>query len=157
MKTRNNLIFSAIIWVCICLVISALSGWITTQHIDTWYPHINKPSFNPPAWVFAPVWTLLYIMIGLAGALLWVNRKDYPFPFVMYLIQLLFNFAWSFIFFGAHLIGWAFLDIILLWITLGITLIASYKSSNTACWLLLPYFLWVSFATILNASLFYLN
>lgn len=157
MSSKKQLILASIFWIAVCLIISSLSGWITSHHVDTWYPHINKPSFNPPAWVFAPVWITLYVMIGLSGALLWLQRTSHPFPFMMYIVQLVFNFAWSFIFFGAHQIGWALIDIIALWITLAITVLTSYKASQSAFWLLIPYFLWVSFATILNASLWYLN
>lgn len=157
MTNKKQFIFAAIFWIAVCLIISTLSGWITNHHIDSWYPHIQKPSFNPPAWVFAPVWITLYVMIGLSGAYLWINRHSHPLAFLFYVIQLCFNFAWSFIFFGAHLIGWAFIDIIFLWVFIVLTLIFSYQSSKTAMWLLIPYFLWVSFALILNASLWYLN
>jgi tryptophan-rich sensory protein len=157
MSTKKQTILAVIFWVAICLIISALSGWITNQHIDSWYPHVNKPAFNPPAWVFAPVWITLYVMIGISGGLLWCKRNITPYPIIFFIIQLLLNFAWSFIFFGAHLIALAFLDIVLLWFSIGATILISYNTSKAASWLLVPYFFWVSFATILNASLWYLN
>ena len=101
----KQLFFSCLFWVVLCLIISSFAGWVTNHNIADWFTQIQKPSFNPPSWVFAPVWICLYIMIGIAGGILWTMRVEYPAVFYVYLIQLVLNFAWSFIFFGGHQIG----------------------------------------------------
>ncbi len=144
-------------FVVLCLAISSISGWVTAHNVNDWYATLIQPSYSPPNWVFGPVWTVLYIMIGIAGGLLWVQRKSHPWAFRWYIVQLIINFAWSFVFFGAELIGWALLDICLLWASILITIICAYRANRWAAFLLMPYFMWVSFAVTLNASLFYLN
>lgn len=146
-----------LVWVVICLAISAIAGWVTGHNIESWYIHLVKPAYNPPSWVFAPVWTVLYIMIGISGGLLWRERQLSPLTWWCYIVQLVFNFAWSFIFFGAHAIGWALADIIVLWLMILTTLILAYQHKPVVSWMLLPYWLWVSFAAILNSSIYALN
>lgn len=154
---RTRVIITHIVFLVICLGIASLSGWVTEAHVQTWYPHIHKPSFNPPPWIFGPVWTVLYIMIAFAGARIWQLRAAYPKVFYAFVLQLIFNFAWSFLFFGAQNILLGLIDIILLWVSLLTTIILVSSRDRYATWLLLPYFIWVSFAFILNISLYLLN
>ncbi|MCH9643414.1 MAG: tryptophan-rich sensory protein [Gammaproteobacteria bacterium] len=156
-KNIKSLISPCLIWVIICLGIASLAGWVTQANIPHWYSHIQKPSFNPPAWVFGPVWTVLYIMIGISGGIIWHQRKTMKTAFIFYLIQLVLNFSWSFIFFGAHEMGWAAIDIALLIVFIALTITYTFRAEKSASILLMPYFAWVVFAFILNISLWYLN
>ena len=155
--TRFTHYLPCLVGVVICLAIAGLWGWVTAASVSTWYQQLHQPSFTPPDWLFGPVWTVLYIMIGMAGGLLWQQRQASPHALTIYIVQLLLNFSWSFIFFGAQKIGWAAVDIVLLWLSIAITLWLARRASKTACWLLVPYFLWVSFAMILNITLWMLN
>ncbi|MCP9749411.1 TspO/MBR family protein [Ferruginibacter sp. HRS2-29] len=153
-------IFKLIISIAIPLAVGAVSGYLTMESVQTWYTTLNKPSFNPPNGIFAPVWTTLYIMMGIACFLVW--KKDFPQPakrraLIFYSIQLLLNFLWSFIFFYLHEKGAALAEIILLWIFILLTIISFGKISKPAAWLLVPYILWVSFATVLTYSIWNLN
>jgi len=159
---KNTFSFKQLALACsasiiICLIIASLSGWITSHSVQSWYLSLNKPPFNPPQWIFAPVWITLYIMIGISGGILWLNRQAHKPAFYFFLIQLIFNFAWSFIFFGAHQIGLALVDILLLLTFIILTIIFAFRSNKIAAWLLVPYLLWVSFACILNIFLWKLN
>jgi translocator protein len=124
-----------------------------------WYAALRKPSWNPPAWVFGPVWTALYASMGVAAWLVWrrgglhLQRK----PLIAFLIQLALNALWSPVFFGLHLIGVAFIVIIALWLAIAITIAWFHAVSKTAAVLFVPYFLWVSFALVLNCALWQLN
>jgi len=149
-----------IINIAITLSIGALGGWATATSVETWYKTINKPSFNPPDWLFGPVWTSLYILIGIAAYLVWTKRDTIPhFPrtVAIYLIQLILNLAWSFIFFYLHEIGFALAEIILLLIIIVINALMFYKIDKWAGLLFIPYILWVSFASILTYNIFILN
>ena len=124
-----------------------------------WYGNLLKPSFTPPGWLFGPVWTLLYIMIGIAGYFVW-TVKDHSLQksaFIIYAIQLFFNGIWSWIFFGLHKIDLALLVILILWIFIIFNIFYFYKIKKLSGYLLIPYLLWVSFASILNASIWSLN
>lgn len=137
-----------------------ISGFFTRNSVDTWFTTIEKPWFNPPNWLFAPVWTTLYILMGIAMWLVWKapapdrekNRALY-----LYAVQLVFNFFWSIIFFHLHQPGWAFLEIVILWLLILATIFAFSRVSKTAAWLLVPYISWVSFASILNFYIWKLN
>jgi len=149
-----------IVSLLITLAIAAVASLCTIPQIPTWYSQLNKPSFNPPNQLFGPVWTVLYIMIATAAYLIWKQRNDSPLyatTRTVYFIQLLLNFSWSIIFFGLHQILIALVVIVLLWISIVLTMYYFGKFSKTACWLLLPYLLWVSFATALNFSIYLLN
>ena len=146
-----------LVGVILCLAIASLSGWISASSVGNWYQQLHQPSFTPPDWLFGPVWTVLYIMIGIAGGLLWQQRPAFPNALTIYVVQLLLNFSWSFIFFGAQKIGWAAVDIVLLWLSIAVTLWLAWRARRAAFWWLVPYFLWVSFATILNITLWGLN
>lgn len=157
MNKNKQCFLPCAIGVVLCLLIASIEGVITATHTNQWYNALNKPVFNPPSFVFAPVWTALYIMIGIAGGLIWSRKRQHQTLFIVFSLQLLFNFLWSFLFFLWGSISWALIDISLLWITLLITLLYAYKQYKAIFYWLTPYFIWVSFATILNLSLWLLN
>ncbi|MAZ77399.1 MAG: hypothetical protein CMF39_01810 [Legionellaceae bacterium] len=157
MKRNKQIILPCFIGVVLCLLIAGIEGWVTASNTNSWYHTLNKPVFNPPSFVFGPIWTVLYIMIGIAGGLIWNKRKQHKGLWILFLIQLLFNFLWSFLFFLWESISWALIDISLLWITLLIILICAYRTYRVVAYWLTPYFIWVSFAALLNVSLWILN
>jgi len=146
--------------VLICLGAGFLGSIFTTPAIPTWYATLNKPSFNPPNWLFAPVWTTLFILMGISAFLVWqkgLKKKGVKKALVFFLIQLIFNVLWSFFFFKFHSPFLALLDIIVLWFLILLTMIKFFKINNTASLLLIPYLLWVSFASTLNYFFYKLN
>jgi tryptophan-rich sensory protein len=149
-----------IINIAITLGVGALGGWATAQSVKTWYPILNKPAFNPPNWLFAPVWTALYILIGIAAYLIWIKRDrivNLPRTVAIYLIQLILNLAWSFIFFYLHEIGFALAEIILLLVVIVINAVTFYRIDKWAGLIFIPYILWVSFASFLTYNILILN
>lgn len=150
---------SYIISILICLAVSGLGSMATLPEIAGWYAEINKPSWNPPNFIFGPVWTVLYIMMGSAAARVYNRRETHSvrFPLLFFTVQLALNTAWSFIFFKFHLLGAAFAEIAVLWIMIGVTAIAFFRVDRVAGALMLPYFLWVSFASVLCGTIWYLN
>jgi benzodiazapine receptor len=144
-----------------CLAIGYLSGMVTRSAIVTWYPTLVKPSFNPPNWVFAPVWSMLFIMMGVAAGLVW-NRLEFEKEIVkkaliFFAIQLALNALWSYLFFGLHNPMLAGLEIIVLWLMIYETYIQFSKINRIAGYLFIPYLVWVSFAAVLNGSIWWLN
>lgn len=155
----NNFV-KLVISVLACLSAGFIGSVFTTPSIPTWYATLNKPSFNPPDWLFAPVWTLLFILMGLAAFLVWqkgLKKKGVKKALAFFLTQLIFNVLWSFFFFKFHSPFLALLDIIILWFLILLTMIKFFKINNTAGLLLIPYLLWVSFASILNYFVYKLN
>lgn len=139
---------------------AAIGSFFTMPSIPTWYAGLAKPSFNPPDWIFGPVWTILYLLMGIALALVWIKgteRKDVRWAMAFFGIQLALNVLWSFLFFHMHMPGAAFIEIILLWLAILITLLAFLRISISAGLLLIPYLFWVSYAVILNFFLWRLN
>lgn len=149
-----------LIAVAICLCIGFFSGFATQSSIDTWYATLNKPFFNPPNWVFAPVWTILYILMGIAAGIVWSKgfyHKWVQTAMYHFIFQLLLNGLWSVVFFGYKSPGLALLVIITLVVLLVLTIKWFKIVSKTAAYLLLPYLFWVLFACILNFSIWQLN
>ena len=151
-----------IISVTVCVLVGFLSGFATQSSVKTWFPTLVKPFFNPPAWVFAPVWTILYILMGLSFAIVWSNtnvknEKNIKKAMLLFGIQLVLNALWSILFFGLCNPFLAFIEILLLWLLIFETIKAFGKIDTLAAKLLYPYLAWVSFATILNGSIWYLN
>jgi tryptophan-rich sensory protein len=149
-----------IISIAIPLIIGGSSGFFTTAEIPGWYQTINKPSWNPPSWIFGPVWTTLYILMGIALFLIWRSDSNPEFKrtaIMLFAIQLVLNFFWSFIFFKQHQIGLALVEIIAMWLFILLTIFSFAKINNLAAWLLVPYISWVSFASILNYTIWKLN
>jgi len=136
--------------------VAALGGWVTAASAREWYPTLAKPSWTPPAWVFGPVWTLLYAMMAVAAWWVW-RKAGWCGALVWYAFQLTFNAAWSLSFFGLHRVDWALADIVALWITVAVTTIAFGKVAPLAGWIFAPYLAWVSFAVALNFVLWRLN
>ncbi|MEI2749621.1 MAG: TspO/MBR family protein [Ferruginibacter sp.] len=150
------------LFICILIpvAIGAVSGFFTSAGVQGWYKTLVKPSFNPPNWLFAPVWTTLYIMMGIACYLVWKSSKaesEKRQALTLYGIQLVLNFFWSIIFFYLEQPGWAFVEIIFLWIFILLTILSFRKISIAAAWLLVPYICWVSFASLLNFYIWKLN
>jgi len=141
------------------LIIGFLASFFTQSSVNTWYKTIDKPVFNPPDWVFAPVWTLLYILIGIAFYLVWeknfgLNKKK---VLTIYFLQLFLNFLWSLLFFGLKSPILSLIEIIILWILIFMNIKVFYKVTKPAGYLLIPYLIWVSFALILNFSIVIIN
>jgi benzodiazapine receptor len=149
-----------IISMVITVSIAVTASQFTISQIPVWYSKLNKPSFNPPNWLFGPVWSVLYLMIAVAAYLVWQRRNDgalYKTTRTVYFIQLALNFLWSATFFGMHQVLGALVVIALLWISIVATIYYFGKFSKTAAWLLVPYLLWVSFASVLNLYIYLLN
>jgi benzodiazapine receptor len=160
MQKRTRGIVPYIISVLITLSVGGVASFFTVSQIKGWYVHLHKPPFNPPNWLFAPVWTLLYIAIGIAAGLVWQHRaqaEQYVAARRIYLLQLVLNFSWSIVFFGMHQILGALVVIVALLVCIIANIRAFGKISKTAAWLLVPYLAWVSFATVLNLSIYLLN
>ncbi len=143
----------------ICLSTAGLGAAWTNLSLEDWYATLNKPFWNPPKWVFGPVWTTLYIMMAIAAWLVWRKKglADARLPLLLFGVQLFFNAAWSALFFGMRHPGFAFADIVLLWVAILATIISFWSESKLAAILLVPYLAWVSFATTLNFSIWRLN
>lgn len=160
--STSRLITGLIIWFVITFAIAFL-GSIFSPAAGTstgvWYSQINKPSFTPPSWVFAPAWTLLYAMMAVSAWLVWKQAgfSGAPAALTIFLIQLVLNFLWSWLFFGRHEIGWAFFDIVFLWMAIFATIILFWQKIPLAGALMLPYLGWVSFASALNFAIWRLN
>lgn len=149
-----------IVNIAITLAVGAIGSYFTLHSVNTWYRTIAKPSFNPPDAVFGPVWTTLYILIGISAYLVWQKRaqiEHFPRTIAIYFIQLILNLMWSFIFFYAHQIGVALVEIVFLLVFVIINALVFYKIDKTAGLLFIPYILWVSFASFLTYSIFQLN
>ncbi len=141
------------------LAVGGISGYVTSQNVQSWYPGLIKPSFNPPNAVFGPVWTVLYILMGISFYLVIrepASEKKKQ-AIILFIIQLILNFCWSMLFFRFHLIGVALIDIVLLWLFIILMIRRFYRVSGRAASLQWPYLAWVSFAGVLNASIWYLN
>jgi tryptophan-rich sensory protein len=144
--------------ILIPFVASAIGSLFTASSVSTWYVGLQKPVFNPPSWVFGPVWTLLYLLMGIALYLVWAERAKNKKPaFVLFGIQISLNALWSVLFFGLQNPLLAFVEIIFLWVSIVATTALFYRISKPAAYLMIPYILWVSFAAVLNFAIFYLN
>jgi benzodiazapine receptor len=142
-----------------CEGVGFLGGLWTAPEIRGWYRTLAKPSFNPPGWIFGPVWTTLYLLMAIAGWLV-CNApvsSARTLGLGLFLVQLALNLAWSWIFFRKHAIGAAAIEVALLWCSIGATTVLFSQVSATAAWLMAPYWAWVSFASILNATIWRLN
>ena len=181
MKYNNLLkLFSSII---ICELAGVIGSFFTISQIPLWYSSLNKPFFNPPSWIFGPVWTTLFVLMGISLYLVWsknwevknhvgakkdkvwnsLSKKFYSGSWkkanviIIFTLQLVLNVAWSIIFFGAHSPDVAFFELLMLWFAIVFTIVNFYRVSRAAAFLLLPYILWVSFAGILNCFIWILN
>lgn len=160
MHLMKKKIIQFIISILICQMAGIIGVIFTMSAIPLWYNSINKPSFNPPAWVFGPAWTVLYVMMGISFFIIWTKKnhnKKKQQALTFFFIQLFLNAIWSPVFFGLRSPMTGLIIIVLLWISILLTIINFLKISRTAAWLLVPYFLWVSFATVLNFYIWQLN
>jgi tryptophan-rich sensory protein len=149
-----------IISILICQIAGLIGAVFTTPSITTWYAGIVKPAFNPPNWIFAPVWTTLFILMGISFYLIWekgLDKKNVKLGISIFGVQLILNILWSVIFFGFQNPLLGLIEIIALWIAILVNIILFYKISRTGAYLLIPYILWVSIATFLNYSIYILN
>lgn len=148
-----------VIFIVVCLGVGGLGAIATTPEIEGWYTTIAKPSWNPPGWIFGPVWTTLYVMMAVAAWLVWRPEgfKAATTPLTLFAAQLILNVAWSWIFFGMHQPSWAFAEIVFLWLAILATTVAFFTSSKIAGSLMVPYLAWVSFASVLNFTIWRLN
>jgi translocator protein len=146
--------------IVICQLAGFIGSFFTVSSVSTWYLTLNKPIFNPPSWLFGPVWISLYFLMGLSLYLVWnkgLKSRHSKITISIFGIQLFLNTLWSIIFFGFKLPLIAFIEIIFLWMAILVIIIYFYKMSKTAAYLLVPYILWVSFAAVLNFFIYYLN
>lgn len=148
----------------VAVVVTQLAGIIgslfTFSAIPTWYATLTKPELNPPSWIFGPVWTALYLLMGVSAFLIWQKgwaRKDVKIALSVYGVQLVLNALWSIVFFGMQNPGLALVNIVLLFVSIVATMVLFYKISRPALYLLIPYILWVSFASYLNYAIYALN
>jgi len=157
---KTSLIIKSVLCILSCNLVGGLSAIATSGSIDSWYQHLNKPSFNPPNWIFGPAWTLLYTLMGIAVALIWHQGWDNPLvrkAISIFAAQLLLNAFWSIAFFGMQSPPLALLVISVLLILIVTCVIVFSRIDPVAAYLLVPYLLWVSFATVLNMSIVMLN
>ncbi|HSB08359.1 MAG TPA: TspO/MBR family protein [Blastocatellia bacterium] len=143
----------------VCLAVAAIGSALTLPSIGTWYASLNKPSWNPPNWVFGPVWSTLYLSMAVAVWLVWRNRGFSVglVPLTLFAVQLVLNCAWSGLFFGLRQPWWAFAEIVLLWCAILSTIISFARVSSVASVILLPYLAWVTFAAVLNFTVAKMN
>jgi tryptophan-rich sensory protein len=149
-----------LICIVVPLLVGGLSGIATARGVREWYPSLVKPAFNPPAWIFGPMWTLLYVMMGVAAFLVWQQGwsvRTVRLALALFAWQLILNGLWSILFFGMQSPGLAFVEIILLWLSILATVVVFWRVTGVAGMLLLPYAAWVTFAAVLNGSLWVLN
>lgn len=157
MSLRNKIIIVAAC-ALLCFTAGTASGLVTIAEIKTWYVQIQKPSWNPPNWLFAPVWSILYVLMGIAlGLVLIQNKGNKRMAITFFAIQFALNIAWSFIFFKMHHLTLALAEIVAMWVMILITIIFFSKIQKTAAWLLVPYISWVSFASLLTFAIWKLN
>lgn len=148
-----------IAWLAMVFVAAALGGYATGTSVNDWYPHLAKPAWTPPDWIFGPVWTVLYGAMAIAAWLVW-RRGGFAITstaLALFIIQLVLNTAWSAIFFGMQRPDLAALEIVALWLAILATIIAFWRHSRLASLLLVPYLLWVSYASVLNMAIAFLN
>ena len=156
---NKSQVFKLIASLTLPLGLGSIAGLFTAEAVPEWYETLNRPSFNPPNWLFGPVWSTLYLLMGISLFLIWKQSasKVRNMAIFIFLLQQALNFGWSFIFFYFNMIGFALIEIILLWISIVIMLVLFYKIKPAAAYINIPYLLWVTFAALLNASYYFLN
>ena len=158
-RGTHRSILALVLFLALCLGVSAVGGLITATSVGTWYATLQKPSFNPPNWLFAPVWTTLYVLMGIAAWRIWLRPGSQArrTALAVFAVQLGFNLLWSVLFFGLQAIGMALAEILLLLVLVTVNMLAFWRIDRPAGALFIPYVLWVGFAALLNASLWLLN
>jgi tryptophan-rich sensory protein len=146
--------------VLLCLIVGSMGSLVTTTGSGSWYESLEKPAFTPPNWVFGPVWTTLFILMGIALYLVWqsgTERREVQIALAVFGIQFALNVLWSFLFFGMQSPLLGLVDIVILWIMIAVTIVLFYQIRKIAGYLLIPYIVWVTIATALNYSIYILN
>jgi tryptophan-rich sensory protein len=160
-RPRRTEVLGLVGWLLACFAASAIGAIAVARSLNDWYLALRKPAWNPPNWVFGPVWTTLYTMMAVSAWLVWRRRAEQPretaVALSVFVAQLVLNAFWSWLFFGWRLPGLAFVEVVALWIAIAITIERSYRVSRPAALLLIPYLGWVTFASALNGSIWYLN
>ncbi len=147
------------LFVGVCIGVEIIASALTFPSVKDWYPTLEKPSWNPPKWLFGPVWTYLYLSMGLAAWLVWRERRNAAIkvPMILFGVQLVLNCAWTAIFFGMQNIELGFYEIVLLWVAILITTVSFWKIEWIAGALFIPYLIWVGYAAALNFSIWRMN
>lgn len=158
-RDKRQLWLGLAAFLLICFTAAGIGSFATAPAITHWYAGVNKPSWNPPNWVFGPVWTVLYAMMAASAWIVWrrLGLAAAATPLLFFAIQLMLNTLWSVFFFGLHNPGLAFAEIILLWLAIAATIYFFWRVRPLAGALLLPYLAWVSFAAFLNFTIWRLN
>ncbi len=159
-SNRNKGLLGLVGFLALTIAVEIVAGLATSSSVQTWYPSLKKAPWTPPGWVFGPVWTVLYVMMAVAAWRVWRYRKDdnrVPQALRLFYVQLTLNFLWSVLFFGLQLPLAGLIDIILLLTAIVLTTIAFGRIDRGAAWLMIPYALWVTYATTLNAAIWWLN
>lgn len=147
-----------VISIFVCQLVGIIGSFFTASSVSSWYPTLVKPAFNPPNWVFSPVWITLFVLMGVSLYLVWEKGfRENKTAITIFGVQLGLNVLWSILFFGLKSPLLAFIEIIFLWAAILLTILKFYKISKWSAYLLIPYILWVSFAAVLNFAIFYLN
>jgi benzodiazapine receptor len=156
---NTSSILKLIVSIALPLAAGAIAGIFTAKAIPGWYETLNQPSFNPPNWIFGPVWTVLYILMGVSLFMIWETApgQQRNLAMAVFLIQLLLNFGWTFLFFYFNRIGLALIEIVVLWCAIVVMMVLFYRIKPVSAWINIPYLLWVTFATILTAAYYKLN
>lgn len=158
--SKFNNFTKLVISILICQAAGLIGTLFTVSSIQGWYNVLNQPSFRPPNWIFGPVWIILYTLMGISFYLIWskgAKKKEVRTALSLFLVHLFFNASWSIVFFGWHQIFLALINIVILWVLIVVVITKFSKINKKAGFLLLPYLAWVSFATILNYSIWILN
>jgi len=153
-------IIKLVVSIVVCQLAGVIGSIFTVSNITSWYIDLSKPILNPPGWVFGPVWITLYFLMGIALFLVWNKGLEIQFnrnAFILFIVQLVFNAIWSIVFFGMHQLLISVFVIIILWLLIFVNIVQFGKISKPAAYLLLPYIVWVSFASYLNIAIYILN
>lgn len=158
-RDKRQLWLGLAVFLLVCFTAAGIGSFATYPAIPGWYASLNKPAWNPPSWLFGPVWTVLYAMMATAGWLVWrqLGLLAAATPLFLFAVQLMLNTMWSVFFFGLHNPGLAFADIVFLWLAIAMTVYVFWRVRPLAGALLLPYLAWVSFAAVLNFAIWRLN
>jgi benzodiazapine receptor len=159
-KSTTTLAIGLVVSIAICFLAASIGGFATSSSVSSvWFVELNKPSWNPPNWIFGPVWSVLYLLMAVAAWLVWKQSGFAKSKFALgwFGLHLLFNILWSVLFFGLQQTGWAAIEILVLLISIAVSIALFYRHSKLAAGLLVPYILWVTFATFLNFTIWSLN
>ncbi|MCF6807067.1 tryptophan-rich sensory protein [Thiotrichales bacterium 19S9-12] len=152
---KNSLLLIGFIFVILSL--GFMSGYVTSAEINSWYASLNHPVISPPNWVFAPAWTVIYLLIAIAGWLVFRLEKLKGKVLTIFILQMILNYLWTFIFFGLHQVGFALIEMSALWCLILWNIKLFYQQSKLASYLMYPYIVWVSYALVLNFSYWLIN